>query len=231
MEDRCPRCGHAIADGSICPNCSYPYEQNEQTYQKALAMMQRCQTPLSFRGCAEMFDSISEHKDSREKAKSCRSVATNLEKGNPVEFATDTVAEQRGESQPTSTASKSSKAVTYLGITMCVVLAILIAVYSVSVVNLKRNFAKDWYALDDSIIKVLDISGDEIEYRLETGYEWLNMTAAVFDWKPAFGNKVKIRLGDTQRTYRVQFNKDKDVMTLYPALTEASAFEIWYHIE
>ena len=32
MEDLCPRCGHAIADGSICPNCSYPYEQNEQTY-------------------------------------------------------------------------------------------------------------------------------------------------------------------------------------------------------
>ena len=54
------------------------------------------------------------------------------------------------------------------------------------------------------------------------------MTAAVFDWKPAFGNKVKIRLGGT---YRVQFNKDKDVMTLYPALTEASAFETWYHIE
>ncbi len=71
----------------------------------------------------------------------------------------------------------------------------------------------------------------KIEYRFETGYEWLNMTADVFDWKPAFGNKVKIRLGDTQRIYRVQFNKDKDVMTLYPALTETSAFEIWYHIE
>lgn len=231
MEDRCPRCGQAITDCSICPNCSYPYEQNEQTYQKALAMMQRCRTPLSFRGCAEMFDSVSEHKDSKEKAEACRSSAASLENGESIEVSSNKATGQQEEPQMTSAVKKSSKAATYLGIAVCAVLVILIAVYSVSIASLKKNFAKDWYALDDSIIKVLDISGDEIEYRLETGYEWLNMTAAVFDWKPAFGNKVKIRLGDTQRTYRVQFNKDKDVMTLYPALTEASAFETWYHIE
>ena len=178
-----------------------------------------------------MFDSISEHKDSKERAEACRSFAVSLENGEPIEVTSNKATEEQEEPQTTLVVKKSSKTATYLGIAVCAVLVILIAVYSVSIASLKKNFAKDWYVLDDSIIKVLDISGDEIEYRLETGYEWLNMTAAVFDWKPAFGNKVKIRLGDTQRTYRVQFNKDKDVMTLYPALTEASAFETWYHIE
>ena len=39
MEDRCPRCGHAIADGSICPNCSYPYEQN---LEKTAVLLTKC---------------------------------------------------------------------------------------------------------------------------------------------------------------------------------------------
>lgn len=168
MEDRCPRCGHAIADGSICPNCSYPYEQNEQTYQKALAMMQRCRTPLSFRGCAEMFDSISEHKDSRERAEACRFSAASLENGEPIKITTNKATEQQEESQTTSAVKKSSRAATYLGIAVCAVLVILIAVYSVSIASLKKNFAKDWYALDDSIIKVLDISAASLACALRT---------------------------------------------------------------
>ena len=129
MEDLCPRCGHAIADGSICSNCGYPYEQNEQTYQKALVMMQRCRTPLSFRGCAEMFDSISEHKDSKERAEACRSSAVSLENGEPIEVTSNKATEEQEEPQTTLVVKKSSKTATYLGIAVCAVLVILIAVY------------------------------------------------------------------------------------------------------
>ena len=84
MADLCPKCGQLVTDGPICSNCGYSYEQNERTYQKALAMMQRCRTSLSFRGCAEVFDSISEHKDSIERAEECYLFAANLLKSQAL---------------------------------------------------------------------------------------------------------------------------------------------------
>ena len=76
-----------------------------------------------------------------------------LRKWEPIEVTSNKATEEQEEPQTTLVVKKSSKTATYLGIAVCAVLVILIAVYSVSIASLKKNFAKDWYVLDDSIIK------------------------------------------------------------------------------
>ena len=51
------------------------------------------------------------------------------------------------------------------------------------------------------------------------------------DLSEAMKKNPTYEIVDEQKGLYIQFNKDKDVMTLYPALTETSAFEMWYHIE
>lgn len=231
MDTLCPKCGQEIASSQVCPNCGYPYEKNEQTYQKAVSMMQKCTTPLGFRGCAEVFDSILEHRDSTEKAAECYAFAESFEGNESNEYDAGNELEQSKEISAASTPAKKSKAAIYLGIAVCVVFTVLIVTYVISAANLKKNLVKTWYAPDESIIKVLDITDNQMEYRFETGYDWLNMTAAVFDWKPVFGNRIKVSYGSTQYTYKVELNKDKDILTFYPALTNVGTFETWYLID
>ncbi|MFQ6975991.1 MAG: hypothetical protein ACLRSD_02460 [Oscillibacter sp.] len=85
-----------------------------------------------------MFDSISEHKDSKERAEACRSFAVSLENGEPIEVTSNKATEEQEEPQTTLVVKKSSKTATYLGIAVCAVLVFLIAVYSVSIASLKR---------------------------------------------------------------------------------------------
>lgn len=78
---------------------------------------------------------------------------------------------------------------------------------------------------------MLDISGGEMEYRLETGISWLDMSLATYTWEPISHNKIKIsRFGSDEETITVEFNDDKTVLTVKPALTSMDDSETWYYI-
>lgn len=107
-----------------------------------------------------------------------------------------------------------------------------IVVLEISKANLKKDLVRDWKALDESIIKVLDISDDTIDYRLETGYAWMDTSVAKYDWKPVSGNQIEItRFGDHKEVFTVEFNKDKTTLTISPAITSSDKKETWYYID
>lgn len=116
------------------------------------------------------------------------------------------------------------------------ILAIIFIINSVQASNLKKELERDWAKVegDDGayILCVLDFSDDEIEYRLETGYAWMDTTVATYDYKVVSGNKIKVlRYGDDWETITVEFNDDKTMMTVKPALTSIEDKEYWFNLD
>lgn len=135
-------------------------------------------------------------------------------------------------SEQTKTHKKIPKGV-LVGIAAIVcVIVIVFIVNGINQANLKKALVKEWYDVDGSIIKVLDIDEDEMEYRLETGYRWMDTSLGTYDWKPVSGNEIKIkRFGDKYETFTVEFNDDKDVLKISPAITSTDSSETWYHLD
>jgi len=116
------------------------------------------------------------------------------------------------------------------------VFLIVFVVNSIQASNLKKQLLRGWENVEGEkgsyIICVLDFSDDEIEYRVETGYKWMDTTIATYDYKVVSGNKIKVnRFGNDWETVEIKFNDDKTMMTVTPALTSVDDEEQWFHID
>ena len=110
-----------------------------------------------------------------------------------------------------------------------VLFAIMLAVLGVQKNNLKKELQKEWHDSDGTILKVLEFSDKKVEYRLETGYLWMDTTLFNDDYKVVSGNKIKVQMfGDDWDTYTIKFNDEKTVMTISPAITNTDSSENWY---
>ena len=141
--------------------------------------------------------------------------------------------EMPNEPATTNVARKglSKKLIAVLAAVVCVI-GIFVAVTETGKANLKKDLVKTWYASGDSIVKVLDISDDEAEYRLETGYSWMDTTLGTYEWKAVGKNKIEMkRSSGSSETYTVELNDDKDVLTISPAITSLDSSETWYDID
>ena len=70
------------------------------------------------------------------------------------------------------------------------------------------------------------------QYRLETGYGWLDTTVFTEKYKVVSRNKIKVQMfGENWETYAIEFNDDKTVMTISPAMTSTDESENWYYID
>jgi len=120
----------------------------------------------------------------------------------------------------------------YTGSIVLACIAILLVVLSCQKAALKTQLQKDWIDTDGTILKILEFSDSEVEYRLETGYSWMNTTLFANDYKVVSGNKIKINMyGDDYTTYTIEFNDDKTIMTITPAITSSDRSEKWYNID
>ncbi len=118
-----------------------------------------------------------------------------------------------------------------LAAVVCII-GIVLVVRENGKANLKKDLVKTWYASGESIIKVLDISDDEVEYRLETGYSWMDTTLGTYEWKVISKNKIEMKhSGGSSETYTVELNDDKDVLKISPAITSVDSSETWYYID
>ena len=98
--------------------------------------------------------------------------------------------------------------------------------------QLKADLNKTWYASSESILKVLEFSDDEVEYRLETGYKWMDTTLVDSEYKVISSNKIKVeRISDVWEEYTIEFNDDKTRLTISPAFTSTDDEENWYYID
>lgn len=60
----CPECKKELSEtAESCPNCGYPYREKEKLYNKALLLMESCTTSNAYKGVAEVFKTISSHRD------------------------------------------------------------------------------------------------------------------------------------------------------------------------
>lgn len=115
---------------------------------------------------------------------------------------------------------------------VAVLSVIIMVVFGIQKNNLKKELQKDWLDTDGTILKVLEFSDDEVEYRLETGYGWLDTTLFTEKYKVVSGNKIKVQMfGENWETYAIEFNDDKTVMTIFPAMTSTDESENWYYID
>lgn len=114
---------------------------------------------------------------------------------------------------------------------LVMVACIIFVVAAAQVSNLKKQLIREWYAPTDSILMVLEFDDDQAEYRLETGYGWMDTTVFREPYKVVSGNSFQIkRFGDGWETYKVTFNDDKTIMTVTPAITSTDPSEKWYDI-
>lgn len=126
-------------------------------------------------------------------------------------------------------------------IIVCIGVVLIIAligfiINAVQASSLKKELMRDWEDIEGDngsyILCILDFSDDEIEYKLETGYAFLNTTVATYKYKVVSGNKIKVnRFGDEWETFTVEFTDDKARMTVSPALTSVDNKEHWYNFD
>jgi len=125
-----------------------------------------------------------------------------------------------------------------IGIVIGIVLLFVIAVFAVNAIrisNLKKELMRDWQNVEGEnssyILCVLDFSEDEIEYRVETGYSWMDTTIGTYEYKVINGNTIKVKQYGEWEKITVKFNDDKTIMTLTPALTSADDKEEWFDLD
>ena len=117
-------------------------------------------------------------------------------------------------------------------VTIALIAAVVLTVSGISKASLRKALVKTWYDVSGSILKVMDINEKTMEYRLETGYRWMDTTLGEYPWKPVSGTKIKIkRFGDKYEIFTVEFNEDKDVLSISPAITSVDSVETWYYID
>lgn len=167
--------------------------------------------------------------DNSENCPKCEACLTEENTYQAVVYAS-----QRNDDAPIVLSVKkkiSKKVLVPLGVMLCCAVAFLI-ISSIGKENLKKAIVKEWYNTDGSIIKVLEIDDDEIEYRLETGYSWMDTTLGSYDWKVVNRNKIKTnRFGDEFTTFTIELNNDKNVLKVMPAITSTDSSETWFHID
>lgn len=162
----------------------------------------------------------------------CPHCGANLveEKEQAIVYASQKESEAVGEQSKIR--KKVPKGILVGIVAIVCVIAIVFIVNGINKANLKKTLVKEWYDVDGSIIKVLDIDDDEMEYRLETGYRWMDTSLGTYEWKPISSNKIKIKwFGDKYETFTVELNDDKDVLKISPAITSTDSSETWYHID
>lgn len=118
----------------------------------------------------------------------------------------------------------------------CIVVIGLIFVYMISFYigknNLANNIIKDWSRFEtgdsDSLYKLeLDFSQDEIDYNFISSYSFLNTTLATFEYKVVSPSEIEVN----NTKYKIEFDDDKTMMTITPALTSTDSSEYWFYYD
>ncbi len=99
--------------------------------------------------------------------------------------------------------------------------------------KLHNELMRDWENIEvgDSITDyyylILDFSKDEIEYIFDCYY--FEETIATYEYEVLSGTKFKLE--DDETIYTVEFDDDKSMMTISPALTSSDEYEYWFNFD
>ena len=116
-----------------------------------------------------------------------------------------------------------------------VVLALVVGIFlwqNQGKAELKKLLLKDWSRIETSDTTTfqleLDFSEDEIEYNFNSSYAFLNSKIATYDYDVIGKDTIKVTSSSVERLIKIEFNDDKDMMTMTPALTSTDDSENWF---
>lgn len=112
------------------------------------------------------------------------------------------------------------------------IIVIYLIIFNIGKSNLSKELLRDWSRVETgdsgSLYELeLDFSKDKIEYNFISSISWLNNTISTFEYKVISPSKIKIK----DKTYKIEFNKDKTMMTITPAITSIADSENWFNID
>lgn len=137
--------------------------------------------------------------------------------------------DKKSAAQILSTIPKTAKIV-IAAIAAVVIIALIVNVVGKS--SLKKSLMGEWGMMDDDLLKVLEFSDKDIEYRFESNYAFLNTTVDRIEYKVVSKNKIKInRVSDIWETIVIDFSPTKEILTLSPAITCSDNEEKWIRID
>lgn len=117
----------------------------------------------------------------------------------------------------------------------CVIVIIIVLGYAIQFnigkANLLNELIKNWSRIETgdsgTLYEVeLDFSKDKIDYNFISSYAFLNGTLTTYEYEVISPNEIKIK----DKTYKIEFNEDKTMMTITPALTRVEDSEDWFYI-
>ncbi len=125
---------------------------------------------------------------------------------------------------------KNKKTIFSIVLVVAIICGIFVAYNEIGKANLKKNLKKEWSRIESYITLVLDFDDDEIDYNFESGIAWLDSTIATYDYKVISSNKIKVKHKgyNYETTVTIEFNDDKTMMTMTPAITSTDSSENWF---
>lgn len=112
---------------------------------------------------------------------------------------------------------------------LCVVVGLAFLIFAFIVmqsISVRNALQGEWHRADDNYV-VLEFDDDDIEYRFESIYYYLNTTFFNGKFKVVSPHKIKIdRSGRGYKNYRIEMRNGNFVIR--PALTSTDYSEVWF---
>lgn len=149
------------------------------------------------------------------------------------EISKETIETLPNETQlkPQSKMTAKKKIIVIVAVCLIAILGVFFIINEIGKANFKKQLMRDWQSVEVEgttyYTRELDFSDDEIEYNFDSFY--VDDTIATYNYSVISRNKFKIDDEDT--IYTVEFNDDKTMMTITPALTSADSSENWFHFD
>lgn len=114
-----------------------------------------------------------------------------------------------------------------------VVILVIAAVVVTSAQKAKLNdlLERTWVSVEDSIILVLEFDGEQVEYRLESTFSFLDQTLYVYDYEVMWGNKYKVNWNGEWKNYTVDYEKGDNSIKIIPSMISSDPYDIWIDYE
>ncbi len=132
---------------------------------------------------------------------------------------------------PAKKKDSNKKAIIIAAVCVAFVIVCGLIISQVGKASLKKELMRDWSRVESNdgsyYTLELDFSEDEIEYDFNSSY--FDKNIYTYEYKVVSRNKIKIE--DYDEVFEIEFNDDKTMMIVTPAITSSDSSENWFNFE
>lgn len=137
------------------------------------------------------------------------------------------------EQSATPTPKKKTLITTIIIVAIAIIvgIGIWLIISTTAKANLKEQLLRDWTRVESEsgtyYTLGLDFYNDKFKYTFESLY--FDEVIATFSYEIISGNEI--RIDNRSTTYTIEFNDDKTMMIVTPAITSVDSKEYWYNFD